>query len=170
MFGGGVYTVDIPDVTSDKPHSASVTGRRATHSRIRVTSLSSSAASRLRHLRQGPTPDQHQGQRLAHTGSDPRAQGRRRIQAPAPSWMRPRAPAAGAAGSGPAELDGGSEAVGGIAMAPKTDARRLHGAPPPAGTKRAELGRMAQGDAGARHRHALHRHDVAYAQLRPDDR
>ena len=80
MFGGGVYTVDIPDVTSDKL-AHMVTGSKADPFKnscyVIVFRRSVEIAPPPT---PGPTPVRH------------RAQGRCRIRAPTPSWTRPRAP------------------------------------------------------------------------------
>ncbi len=92
MFGGGVYTVDIPDVTSDKL-THMVTGSKGRSLQEYVLRHRLPAQCRdcaTSHARANPGP--HQDQRLAPHRVRPRAQGRRRILAPAPSWTRPHAP------------------------------------------------------------------------------
>ena len=92
MFGGGVYVVDIPDVTSDKLTHL-VTGSKGDpfKNTCYVLVFQRSVEITLPPT-PGPTPDQRLTPHPAPRQIQRRAQGRRRIPAPASSWTRPRAP------------------------------------------------------------------------------
>ena len=103
MFGGGVYAVDIPDVTSDKL-THMVTGSKADPFKNTCYVI---VFRRSAEIAPPPTPGPTRPTRTnawPHTGSSP-------ARADTESWPRRQAgrghtrPAAGAAGSGPDRLD-----------------------------------------------------------------